>query len=61
MVHHNLDLNLYLLVKVFKPKNSATIGRYDSVTKSMPSYDYVNQGTGSVNRPPIVSNPRDGK
>tara|TARA_B100001287_G_scaffold204441_1_gene173652 strand:+ start:105 stop:2195 length:2091 start_codon:yes stop_codon:yes gene_type:complete len=44
-----------------EPKNSATIGRYDSVTRSMPSYDYVNQGTGSVNRPPIVSNPRDGE
>ena len=27
----------------------------------MPSYDYVNQGTGSTNRPPIVSNPRDGE
>ena len=27
----------------------------------MPSYDYVNQGTGSVNRPPIVTNPRSGE
>ena len=44
-----------------EPKNSATIGRYDSVTRSMPTYDYVNQGTGSTNRPPIVSNPRDGE
>ena len=44
-----------------EPKNSATIGRYDSVTTSMPSYDYVNQGTGSVNRPPIVTNPRSGE
>tara|TARA_Y200000002_G_C22676715_1_gene662388 strand:- start:71 stop:2074 length:2004 start_codon:yes stop_codon:yes gene_type:complete len=44
-----------------EPKNSATIGRYDSVTKSMPSYDYVNQGTGSTNRVPIVTNPRSGE
>ena len=27
----------------------------------MPSYDYVNQGTGSTNRVPIVTNPRDGE
>jgi len=46
---------------ISEPKNSATIGRYDSVTRSMPTYDYVNQGTGSTNRPPIVSNPRDGE
>tara|TARA_Y100001980_G_C14529568_1_gene305386 strand:- start:64 stop:1638 length:1575 start_codon:yes stop_codon:yes gene_type:complete len=44
-----------------EPKNSATSGRYDSVTKSMPSYDYVNQGTGSTNRVPIVTNPRSGE
>lgn len=53
-----------------EPKNSARIGRYDSVTKSMPTYDYVNQGTtggsthsnpNTVNRPPIVCNPRDGE
>ena len=55
---------------ISEPKNSARIGRYDSVTKSMPTYDYVNQGTtggsthshpNTVNRPPIVSNPRDGE
>ena len=27
----------------------------------MPSYDYVNQGTGSTNRVPIVTNPRSGE
>lgn len=52
---------LFASKSISEPKNSATIGRYDSVTTSMPSYDYVNQGTGSTNYPPIVSNPRDGE
>ena len=45
---------------ISEPKNSATIGRYDSVTRSMPSYDYVNQGTANA-RPPFIANPRNGE
>lgn len=52
---------LFASKSISEPKNSATIGRYSTDGSSMPSYDYVNQGTGSTNYPPIVSNPRDGE
>ena len=52
---------LFASKSISEPINSATIGRYSTDGSSMPSYDYVNQGTGSTNYPPIVSNPRDGE